>query len=136
VELLHFGHAHTAGDAVAWLPEHGILFTGDACVNGAFNYTGDSDTESWIAALTQMQKLPVNQVAPGHGELADGELLETQKQYFTDLRAAVQQGIDDGKSLDEIKAGINLPWYEEWTGKDVKLNTENIEHVYSELTGG
>jgi cyclase len=46
VELLFLGHAHTAGDAVAWLPKHGILFTGDACVNGAFNYTGDSDTES------------------------------------------------------------------------------------------
>jgi glyoxylase-like metal-dependent hydrolase (beta-lactamase superfamily II) len=136
VELLHFGHAHTAGDAVAWLPEHGILFTGDACVNGAFNYTGDGDTESWIAALTQMQKLPVKTVAPGHGELADAELLETQKRYFTELRAAVQQGIDDGRSLDEIKAAIDLPWYKEWTGKDVKMNTENIEHVYAELTGG
>lgn len=40
VELIHFGHGHTAGDAVAWLPKHGILFTGDSCVNGAFNYTG------------------------------------------------------------------------------------------------
>ena len=26
VELIHFGHAHTAGDAVAWLPKAGILF--------------------------------------------------------------------------------------------------------------
>ena len=135
VELLHFGHAHTAGDAVAWLPEYGILFTGDACVNGAFNYTGDSRTESWIGVLAQLQKLPVKMIAPGHGELADAELLETQKRYFIELRAAVQQGIDDGMTLDEIKAGINLPWYEEWTGKDVKLNTENIEHVYAELTG-
>lgn len=135
VELLHFGHAHTAGDAVAWLPHEGILFTGDACVNGAFNYTGDSNTSSWIAALTQMQKLPVRTVAPGHGELADAGLLATQKRYFVELREAVQRGVDAGKSLDEIKAAIDLPWYQEWTGVDVKSRTENIEHVYGELTG-
>ena len=134
VELLHFGHAHTAGDAVAWLPEHGIMFTGDACVNGPFNYTGDSDTASWIAALTQMQGLPVKVVAPGHGETATAELFGLQKRYFVELRAAVQQGIDDGKSLDEIKAAVDLPWYAEWTGVDVKQRTENIEHVYAELT--
>ena len=134
VELIHFGHAHTAGDAVAWLPEHGIMFTGDACVNGPFNYTGDSNTESWIAALTQMQNLPVEVVAPGHGETATADLFALQKRYFVELRAAVQQGIDDGKTLDEIKAAIDLPWYAEWTGVDVKERTENIEHVYSELT--
>jgi len=134
VELLHFGHAHTAGDAVAWLPDLGVMFTGDACVNGAFNYTGDSNTASWIAALTQMRALPVKTIAPGHGEMSGPELFDTQRRYFVELRAAVQEGIDAGKSLDEIKAGISLPWYEEWTGVDVQTRTENIEHVYSELT--
>src|SRR5262245_58758499 len=42
VEFLFLGHAHTPGDAVAYLPHHTILCTGDACVNGAFNYPGHS----------------------------------------------------------------------------------------------
>ena len=42
-----------------WLPKEKILFTGDACVNGPFNYTGDSNTESWIGVLTELQKLDV-----------------------------------------------------------------------------
>ncbi|HUG92588.1 MAG TPA: MBL fold metallo-hydrolase [Planctomycetaceae bacterium] len=134
VELLHFGHAHTAGDAVAWLPKHGILFTGDACVNGAFNYTGDSDTESWIRVLSEMQKLPVKTVAPGHGELSDATLVATQKRYFVELREAVQRGIDAGKSLDEIKQQIDLPWYKDWAGVPVSERGENIEHVHRELT--
>lgn len=134
VELLHFGHGHTMGDAVAWLPKHGILFTGDACVNGAFNYMGDSDTASWITVLNAMQELPVKQVAPGHGELAGKELLETQKRYFVELRAAVKTAIDNGRTLDQIKQELDLPWYKEWTGGDVKKNVENIEHVYKELS--
>lgn len=136
VELMFLGHAHTAGDAVAWVPKHGILFTGDACVNGAFNYTGDSNTESWISVLTAMQELDVKKVGPGHGELSDKELLAKQKRYFVELRAAIQKGIDSGKTLDEIKEQHDLPFYKEWTGVEAKTRTENIEHVHRELTAG
>ncbi len=134
VELIHFGHAHTAGDAVAWLPEHGIMFTGDACVNGPFNYTGDSNTESWIGVLTEMAELPIKTIAPGHGEISDIGLIGKQKRYFVELRQLVQQAIDAGTSLDALKQQIQLPFYKEWTGVDVQERTENIEHVYSELT--
>src|SRR5207244_1821047 len=78
VEFLFFGHAHTAGDACAYLPKHNILCTGDACVNGAFNFMGHSDSASWIRALERMQQLDVKIVAPGHGPLAGKELLEKQ----------------------------------------------------------
>ncbi len=134
VELLFNGHAHTAGDAVAWLPKRGILFTGDACVNGAFNYTGDSNTASWIATLGAMEELNVKQVAPGHGELAGKELLANQKRYFVELRSEVRKLIDAGKSLEQIKAQINIPFYLEWAGVEAKTRTENIEHVYGELS--
>jgi glyoxylase-like metal-dependent hydrolase (beta-lactamase superfamily II) len=136
VELIHFGHGHTLGDAVAWLPKHGILFTGDACVNGAFNYMGDGNTESWIACLTAMQELPVKQVAPGHGELADAELLVTQKRYFVELRAAIRKLIDAGRTLDQIKQELDLPFYKEWAGVEARSRTENIEHVHRELSAG
>ncbi|MFQ5734095.1 MAG: MBL fold metallo-hydrolase [Planctomycetaceae bacterium] len=134
VELIHFGHAHTAGDAVAWLPKQGILFTGDAVVNGAFNYTGDSDTASWLRVLAELQRLKVKTLAPGHGEPSGKSLIAKQKRYFVELRDAIQTAIDAGKSLEQIKKSINLPFYKEWTGVDVQERTENIEHVYGELT--
>jgi cyclase len=133
VELIHYGHAHTAGDAMAWLPKHGILFTGDACVNGPFNYTGDSDTESWVAVLTELDKLPVKMVLPGHGESSDKSLLATQRRYFVELRQYIQMAIDKGRTLEQIKQEIVLPFYKEWTGIDVKENVENIEFVYKKL---
>ena len=72
----------------------------------------------------------------GHvvGELADDELLTTQKRYFVELREAIQRGIDAGKSLDEIKQQIDLPWYQEWAGVPVRERAENIDHVYAEMT--
>ena len=70
VEFLFFGHAHTPGDAVAYLPKHKLVCTGDACVNGAFNYTGHANTASWIKVLEKVEKLDVKMVCPGHGEVA------------------------------------------------------------------
>jgi phosphoglycerate dehydrogenase-like enzyme/glyoxylase-like metal-dependent hydrolase (beta-lactamase superfamily II) len=133
VEFLHFGHSHTVGDAVAYLPKHKILCTGDACVNGPYNYMGQSDSASWIRCLEKMQELDVKLVAPGHGQLAGRELLEKQKRYFQELRKQVKKGIDEGKEIDDVVRGIDMPWYKEWT--TVRPAKDNIEHVYNEYMG-
>ena len=135
VEFRYFGHAHTAGDAVAWLPKYGILCTGDACVNGPYNYTGHSDTASWIRVLESMQQLDVKLICPGHGLPAGKDLLGKQKRYFAELRQQVKQGIDAGKGLDDIVFGIDMPWFKAWTSVEANTRKENIEHVHAELTG-
>ncbi|MBS0263842.1 MAG: MBL fold metallo-hydrolase [Planctomycetes bacterium] len=135
VELIHFAHGHTKGDAVAWLPKHGILFTGDSCLNGPFNYTGDGNTESWIGALTEMRKLPVKTLCPGHGEVSDITLIDKQRRYFVELREYIANAIAKGTSLADIKKSIDFPWYKEWTGVAVSTRVENIEFVYRELGG-
>jgi phosphoglycerate dehydrogenase-like enzyme/glyoxylase-like metal-dependent hydrolase (beta-lactamase superfamily II) len=133
VEFLFFGHAHTSGDAFAYLPKQKILCTGDACVNGAYNFMGHSDSASWIRVLEKAQQLDVRMVCPGHGPLAGKELLETQKRYFATLRQQVQQGIAGGQDVDDIIKHVDMPWYKEWTG--VTPSPDNVKHVYAELTG-
>jgi len=133
VEFLHFGHSHTIGDAVAYLPKHKILCTGDACTNGAYNFMGHSDLASWIRCLEGMQQLDIQMIVPGHGPLAGKELLEKQKRYFVELRKEVQKGIDARKSVGDIIKDLDFPWYKEWTG--VQPSPDNIRHAYAELTG-
>ncbi len=135
VELLFLGHAHTAGDAFAYLPKHKILCTGDACVNGSYNFMGHSDSASWIRVLERAQQLDVNLVCPGHGPLASKDVLEKQKRYFVELRAQVKQGIRANKTVEDIAKSINMPWYKEWTGVDARTKLDNIQFVYDELTG-
>lgn len=133
-----FGHSHTIGDAVAYLPKHKILCTGDACVNGAFNYLGHSNSAAWIKCLEAMEKLDIDLICPGHGMVTRKDLLTRQKRYFVDLRAAVRKGIDDKKSAADITAALDFPWYKEWTGVAVTATDmlkDNVKHVYAELTG-
>jgi glyoxylase-like metal-dependent hydrolase (beta-lactamase superfamily II) len=133
VEFHWLGHAHTPGDAVAYLPKHKILCTGDACVNGAFNYMGHSNSASWIVVLDKMKKFDVNIICPGHGPLADRNLFDKQQRYFADMRKQIKTAIDGGKKLEDVK--LDMAWYKEWTGKDANAIKDNIKHVYDELTG-
>ncbi len=135
VEFLHFGHSHTSGDAVAYLPKEKILCTGDACVNGAFNFMGHSNSGEWVRCLEKMEGLDVEVVCPGHGAIAGRDLLAKQKRYFVELRQAVKGGIDAKKKPAEIADGLEMAWYKEWTGKAAKDIKENVKFVYDELTG-
>ena len=93
---MHFGHTHTTGDAVAYLPKHKILCTGDACVNGAFNYMGHSNSASWIKCLEEMEKLDVDIVCPGHGKRdAQGPARASRSGTSPTCATQVKKGIDD-----------------------------------------
>ena len=89
VELMHLGVAHTHGDAVAWLPNEKILFTGDMCVNGPYNFVGDGDVGKWIATLDAAKKLGAKIVCTGHGPRSVASVLDDQQVFFKVLREQV-----------------------------------------------
>lgn len=104
VELLHFGVAHTHGDGWAWLPKERIVFTGDACVNGPYNYTGDGNIHEWIKTLDKVIALKPLKVCPAHGPSGGPEVLVNQQLYFKSLIAEVRKLKDAGKTAAEVQA--------------------------------
>ncbi|MDB6031598.1 MAG: fold metallo-hydrolase [Verrucomicrobiales bacterium] len=111
VELLHFGVAHTRGDGFAWLPKERILFTGDACVNGPYNFAGDGNIEQWVKTLELARKLGAKTICPGHGPIGGESTLKDQQEFFFELRKQVKkystrkpEQIKD--SVDKIKSEL------------------------------
>src|SRR3989442_8117204 len=105
VELMHLGIAHTHGDAFAWLPNERILFTGDACVNGPYNFLGDGDAEQWVKTLELAKKLGAKTICPGHGPMGTGQALEEQQAYFIELRKQVKKYTR--KKPEELQAAMD-----------------------------
>lgn len=106
VELHWFGIAHTHGDGFAWLPKERILFTGDACVNGPYNYMGDGNAIEWIATLEAARALNPKVICPGHGLLGGPEVLENQIAFLKALRSEVSALRDAGKTPAQVKESI------------------------------
>jgi glyoxylase-like metal-dependent hydrolase (beta-lactamase superfamily II) len=107
VELQWFGVAHTHGDGFAWLPNERILFTGDACVNGPYNYMGDGNALEWIPTLEAARALNPKTVCPGHGLMGGVEILDNQIAFLKALRGEVQRLRDAGKSPAQAKDSID-----------------------------
>ncbi len=89
-ELLYLGNAHTHGDVFVWLPKQRILFSGDACVNGPYNYMGDGNSIDWLKTLDAAKALKPKIMCPGHGGMADANLINDQKTFFTTLHRLVK----------------------------------------------
>jgi cyclase len=140
VELLHLGIAHTHGDAVAWLPKERILFTGDACVNGPYNFVGDGNVEQWIATLAAAKKLGAQVICPGHGPRGAASVVEDQQLFFQQLREQVGALVQAKKSASEIQQAV--PRLREELVAQAQIRryvgdglSAQAEKVYNEMTG-
>jgi len=134
VEFRHFGWAHTRGDGFVYLPKDQLLCTGDAVVNGPYNYTADGNIANWPNVVRAAAKLKVKFVLPGHGESGGREILAGQEQFFVELRQAVKSAVDQGKKLDGLAAGLHLPdTVKPWVGDSLQAQ---VKDTYEEITQG
>ena len=102
VEFRFFGWAHTRGDGFVYLPKEHVLCTGDAAVNGPYNYTADGNIANWPRVVEAAMKLNVEHVLPGHGPAGGKEVLIGQRAFMLELRKAVASAIQSGKKLDDL----------------------------------
>ena len=144
VELMHLGVAHTHGDAGAWLPKEKILFTGDVCVNGPYNFVGDGDVGKWIATLEAAKKLGAATICTGHGPRSVASVLDDQQAFFKVLQDQVHSKLADASpeemkaKVEEIrktmKANAQIARYVSNGGKDDGFPSQ-VQKVFEELTG-
>jgi cyclase len=123
VRFYFFGWAHTRGDGFVYLPKEQVLCTGDAAVNGPYNFTADGNVANWPKVIRSAQALGALHVLPGHGESGGPEILEGQMKFMSELHKAVDNAIKQGKKLEEVvptgtaKTSLTLPAsVKNWSG--------------------
>jgi cyclase len=137
LELRRVGPAHTIGDAVAFLPKEGILFTGDLCVNWRLgNNVGDRDADHphWAQVLTEMAGWSVKTVIPGHGDPGTVETLKAQSAFLDDLWKQVSAGKKAGKTVDELVKEVDLSKHGNFAA-DAQQNQTAIRQVFPKAPG-
>jgi cyclase len=137
IKLLSVGDCVGEGDAVVFLPQQKVLFTGDLVVVGFMPYyEGRTLTvRNWIAALKKLEEQMDDdiQIVPGHGPVGGKDLLKQQREFLGALAAAVNACVAARKTADETVREVKLPNYAKWQKYDEWLG-ENVRLVYQELT--
>lgn len=72
VDIMHLGRAHTAGDAVVWVPDQEVMFTGDIVEYHSACYCGDGHFGDWGDTLDNVAMFDPASIAPGRGDALVG----------------------------------------------------------------
>ena len=138
IELYHFGHAHTTGDTAVFLRNSNVLHMGDV-----FNMTGPpfidagngGSIDGIIRFCEEILKVVNDEttVVPGHGPISTTGDLQTYIDMLIVVRDRIQQGIQQGKSLQEI---IDSDPTKEWRDKfgDGPFIVGVIDRAYAGMT--
>jgi cyclase len=108
VQLRHFGPGNTKGDAVMILPAERIVAAGDIVV-APIPYAFGSYPGNWVKVLQKLRATGFKTLIPGHGPLqTDARYLDLLAEALTRVKAQVETGIAQGKTLAEIAKVADL----------------------------
>jgi len=133
IQIRHPGTAHTPGDSFVWLPESGVVFSGDIVylerMIGIFSF---SDSASWVKAFKAVAALKPKVVVPGHGAPASLAAARAQTlDYLTDLRAKVRAVIEQGGAIEDGIAVDQSAF--SFLANFSTLSRRNAQQVFMEL---
>ena len=137
IELIWPGNGHFPGDAVAWLPDQRLVFTGDFVFNDRMlGVHPFSQVVEWRKAFKRIAALEPRVLVPGHG--FPGPLAKAQRDtgdYLDFLVEKVGKALDDWKDLGETTDTLGdasqfryLKFYDGW-------HRRNINRTYLQLEG-
>jgi glyoxylase-like metal-dependent hydrolase (beta-lactamase superfamily II) len=138
LELIFLGDAHFPGDAVLWLPQQRVLFTGDLVyTDRLLGVLSGSRVRSWRAAFERIETLKPMVVVPGHGSV--GDLAKAQRDtgdYLDWLIEHVGAAQADWEPLDEVVERLaDAPQFRRLANFHT-LHRSNINRAYLEFERG
>ncbi len=111
VVLHHFGPAHTGGDLIVELPRDNIALVGDLITSSVLVHPEKSGRlDGWFTNANALLALRVGRYLGGHAPDIDSKAsLRERMAAYGKVKTQVDPLVDAGKSLDEVKAAMNVP---------------------------
>ncbi|MCO4053541.1 MAG: MBL fold metallo-hydrolase [Bosea sp.] len=111
VEISHPGRGHTAGDTIAWVPDAGVLFSGDLVEYRSACYCGDAFLGEWPATIERLRALRPQALMPGRGDALVGPekvraAMDGTSDFLTALFGVAQRSVARGLSLKETATEV------------------------------
>jgi len=108
VEVIHLGRANTAGDIIAWVPDAGVLASGDLVVH-PFPFATQSFISEWAAVMRKLDGMPFEALVPGHGPvMRDRKYLAHVREALDAVMAQARTAYEPGMTAADLKKRMDL----------------------------
>jgi cyclase len=139
IRAIHFPHGHTDGDSVIFFTQSNVVHMGDDFFNGGMFPFIDLDSGGSVQGMIAgdekvLAEVPDDvKIIPGHGPLATKEDLRKFITVLKETTAAVEAGIKQHKTLDQLKKEKVLAKWDSWGQGFIKTDMF-VEVLYDSLT--
>jgi glyoxylase-like metal-dependent hydrolase (beta-lactamase superfamily II) len=135
IRLIYPGPSETQSNIIDYIPDRSVAFMVDAVAVRVVPWRNMASANpfDWIAALEKLDAIDFEILAPGHGPTGTKATVGEYLAYMRALVDAVQKGIEDGQTLEQMQESLELADYADWTRYDEHFDL-NIEGVHRELT--
>ena len=130
VQLLELGPAHTKGDAVAYVPDAGVIFTGDILFIEGTPIMWAGPTSNWLTACDRILELDARVIVPGHGPVTDASGVRDVQRYLRYVRDEALARFDAGMDEEAAADDIDISDFREWG--DPERIAVNVATIYRE----
>jgi len=115
VLIRRVGPAHTPEDLVVFVPQLGVLFSGDLFFRGRVPFVGQADSRLWIASLERMMEFKPRLVIPGHGPVSTDPMadLAMTRDYLLHLRRTMGEAARNLEPFEEAYAKADWSRYDQ-----------------------
>lgn len=131
VQLIEVGPAHTDGDVLVYVPEAGVVWTGDIVFIGGAPLVWTGPISRCIKAIDQILTLEPTVVVPGHGPLTDGAGVRRVRDYLEYVATEATARFHAGLSVEEAVGSIDITPFADMSEKE--RIAANVLNVYEEL---
>ena len=131
VRLLELGPAHTAGDAIAHVPDAGVVFTGDILFVEGTPIMWAGPVSNWLAACDRILELDARVIVPGHGPVTDASGVRDVQRYLTYVRDEARARFDAGMDAVTAADDIDIADFRDWG--DPERIAVNVATLYREF---
>jgi cyclase len=131
VSFIELGPAHTGGDAIAHVPDAGVVFTGDLLFIDGTPIMWAGPVQNWLDACDRILDFGARTLVPGHGPVTDDSGVRDVQRYLTYVRDQARERFDAGVSAADAADDIDLSDFADWGDKERIV--VNVETLYAEF---
>lgn len=135
IDLNYYGTNDGTCMSVVHMPEDKVLYAVDWHLQGMVNEPYRLNTHDYVSILNTFEKvraeLDFDTVIGGHMAKSSPEQFEEDYRFNKALFDAVWAGMQEGKSVDELKETVKLPEFSHWLNYDRNLSAHVERMAYS-----
>lgn len=133
---MNLGTTHSLANTAVWLPNERVLFAASVAVEDQINtIRPHTNIPDMLAMMKMMKALNAEVVIPGHGAPTTNKMFDFYTGFLQTLLQRVGKLMNEGKTLDQIKAELRMPEYENLAGAKERI-PNTAEAAYRAIKGG